>query len=607
MLRQSFCFAARYIVACLTAMLLPAVVPAEAALTKTGDNTAIVEACNPKPDKADIALPMPCGGQMVFLPVGISEQGFLWDKELNFGSDESDRQGHGYYERRYSAPISGPFTTDDVPAAWKKKLSFEGGGKNFFYLTGKYEVSEFQWDAVVSGICPPDGKTVEARKALPKTNISWFDAVDFSRKYMAWLLEKHPESLPSYKDDERSVGYLRLPTEHEWEYAAKGGHRVGREDLNHAEIFPYKEGHSVADYAVYRTQDGRIESSPRRIGSRLPNPLGIYDMHGNAAEMTLTPFHFSVGGRLHGAVGGFVRKGGSYLSRYSEILSGRREEAAFFQRAGENRSKDMGFRLVLGGINTPGGPRPDTLRAEWERAGEGQVLLLDQGKNPLEELDRIIAQTKNDNERENLARVRLILKDYNIALERQNNKAAEGLIRSATFMLDSVKNYGIRRRITLNTIENAREELGILERKRQEKQALFDQMDSSRQTEKKQLQTMIKEDDAAVKQVQSQLNDLTNNEAVFRKAMFSAVNFYRDKLDEALTYPRDMFENNFSAFREEFTKDDMQSRNILTSLKLFEGHVSSLRKGNLDNLKRMRLLTDIVPPHFLQGIEEEQK
>jgi hypothetical protein len=100
---------------------------------------------------------------------------------------------------------------------------------------------------------------------------------------------------------------------------------------------------------------------------------------------------------------------------------------------------------------------------------------------------------------------------------------------------------------------------------------------------------------------------LTNNEAVLRKAMFSAVNFYRDKLDEALTYPRNMFENNFTAFREEFTKDDIQSRNILTSLKLFEGHVSNLRKGNLDNLKRMRLLKDIVPPHFLQGIEEEQK
>lgn len=50
------------------------------------------------------------------------------------------------------------------------------------------------------------------------------------------------------------------------------------------------------------------------IGSRKPNPLGIYDTAGNAAEMVLDAFRFSMAGRLHGSAGGFVRKGGSFLS-----------------------------------------------------------------------------------------------------------------------------------------------------------------------------------------------------------------------------------------------------------------------------------------------------
>jgi len=198
--------------------------------------------------------------------------------------------------------------------------------------------------------------------ARPVTGISWFEAVDFTRRYSEWLLKNAPESLPTFSGGR--VGYIRLPTEAEWEYAARGGHIVPRLQMNQEEFFPLL-GRAISDFAVFTDREAvKLPERLAWIGSKDPNPAGLFDTAGNAAEMVLDPFRFSIDNRLHGAAGGIVIKGGSFRKTKGEIMPGRREEVPYFLRDGAFRSSDLGFRVILSGIVTPA-DREEALAREW--------------------------------------------------------------------------------------------------------------------------------------------------------------------------------------------------------------------------------------------------
>ena len=200
----------------------------------------------------------------------------------------------------------------------------------FYYFIGKYEVTNFQWKAVMNDACSGTGSQFPEADPRPKTNISWFEAVEFTRKYTEWLIRNAPEYLPKFFNDR--FGYLRLPTEAEWEYVARGGHMITESQLNDEEFFPLND-RPFKDFAVFSDQDAaKPQQKLAWIGSKCANPLGIFDTAGNVAEMVLDPFHFSVGFRLHGAAGGFIIKGGSFRKSLVEIMPGRREEQPFFPR-----------------------------------------------------------------------------------------------------------------------------------------------------------------------------------------------------------------------------------------------------------------------------------
>jgi len=114
---------------------------------------------------------------------------------------------------------------------------------------GKYEVTQLQWKAVM-GSNPSYFKDCDE---CPVESVSWSDVQVFIQKL-----------------NERNGNNYRLPTEAEWEYAAKGGKYSkgytysGSNDLN-----------SVAWWAL------NFENKTHRVGGRQANELGIYDMTGN--------------------------------------------------------------------------------------------------------------------------------------------------------------------------------------------------------------------------------------------------------------------------------------------------------------------------------------
>ena len=119
-----------------------------------------------------------------------------------------------------------------------------------FYIC-KYEVTQALWEAVM-GSNPSNWKGDD----LPVECVSWYDCQTFIRKLNA-LTGKN----------------FRLPTEAEWEFAARGG--------NNSRGYKYAGSNNIETVAWY---DGNSGGKTHVVGTKSPNELGLYDMSGNVWE-----------------------------------------------------------------------------------------------------------------------------------------------------------------------------------------------------------------------------------------------------------------------------------------------------------------------------------
>lgn len=361
---------------------------------------------NPAAKPDDVVLPMPCGGAMAFRRVNIPSTDALDDRRVQLGNPEAR---FAYAENTRSDYVGGGFVDSKVK-------------NQRYYLIGKYEVTQLQYDAL-SGTCP----ALKEEGRLPKTGVTWSEAVYFAGRYADWLAKNSAKQLP---DDDGAPGFARLPTEAEWEFAARGGVTVA-EAVFEQTMFPMPEG--PQRYVWYAGTDSS-NNELNVIGLLKPNPLGLHDMLGNAGEYVLDPFRLNKHSRLHGQAGGYTVKGGDFRTPLSDLRAAARNEYVPIDKGGERRDKATGLRLVIvpGSLPTPA--RLQSVRTLWsnlaQSGGGAQQALAD----PVKEVEALAKAVNDPALKTRIEGVGGVIKANIQARNEQRDRSAKSEIRVGTYL-----------------------------------------------------------------------------------------------------------------------------------------------------------------------------
>jgi hypothetical protein len=367
---------------------------------------------NPIKSQDDFILPMPCGGYMVFRRVYIPAKSWLDDRRIVLGEHDDN---YGLFENRRFSYISGSFTDSKNPA-------------QRFYFIGKYEVTRLQFDAIAGNCHSP-----QREDRLPVNEINWFDAVEFSYKYTNWLIKNTQDSIPR---EDGQIGLIRLPTEDEWEFAARGGVVVSDTEFE-KKTFPMQG--DINKYVWFegsRSANGK----PQFIGLLTPNPIGIHDILGNVDEIVLDAFRLNKLSRMHGQAGGFIVKGGNYFTSDVAIRSSYRQEIPLFGVQGPTHAKTTGFRVVISSPIVTSSNRLASLESEWKSLPKTDVVDVKPPEtsnisgDPLTKLDELKNQINNPALEAQMNAVTDSMRSNIAERNEQRDRAMKAMLRLGAFL-----------------------------------------------------------------------------------------------------------------------------------------------------------------------------
>ncbi len=238
------------------------------------------------------------------------------------------------------------------------------------FWMGKYEITQKQY-LELTGANPCEKSKYGEGDSLPVYNISWYDAVQFCNKLSeaAGLKPYYKINTGSKDDDnvspndnikwevnvdEKADGF-RLPTEAQWEYCCRAGTKTdfywGKDS---SWDFSGKYSWHMFNAGMRRYNNGTFwwvkYHKVKKVGTRIPNKFGLYDMNGNVAEWCYDRYSRSYySGEDKTDPSGFdgeyvyrVVRGGTMLDSPKDFTSYSRWPVEPFERIGMN-----GLRVVL--------------------------------------------------------------------------------------------------------------------------------------------------------------------------------------------------------------------------------------------------------------------